>query len=165
MKARRAPRLRPLRGILALLRSPRRSVCYLEEKGGKKEGKKQPKHNFRAKGRPRSSQSPATPSKEPLGLIASAPSSSPPPPRSSPKLFGEAAPRSQPGGSPGDPQSTPRGPQTQPGDPPKRPPAPLTISERPSRQAFWKRACLSSWGRSLKPVYLICGAQGAQSGG
>lgn len=33
----------------------------------------------------------------------------------------------------------------------------LTISERPSRQAFWKRACLSSWGRSLKPVYLICG--------
>lgn len=43
--------------------------------------------------------------------------------------------------------------------------APLTISERPSRQAFWKRACLSSCGRSLKPVYLICGEQGAQSGG
>lgn len=31
----------------------------------------------------------------------------------------------------------------------------LTTSERPSLQAFWKRACLSSWGRSLKPVYLI----------
>ena len=30
-----------------------------------------------------------------------------------------------------------------------------TISERPSLQAFWKRACLSSWGLSLKPVYLI----------
>lgn len=32
----------------------------------------------------------------------------------------------------------------------------LTISERPSRHAFWKRACLSSCGRSRKPVYLIC---------
>lgn len=31
----------------------------------------------------------------------------------------------------------------------------LTTSDRPSLQAFWKRACLSSWGRSLKPVYLI----------
>ncbi len=31
----------------------------------------------------------------------------------------------------------------------------LTTSERPSLQAFWKRACLSSWGRSLNPVYLI----------
>ncbi len=32
----------------------------------------------------------------------------------------------------------------------------LTISERPSRHAFWKRASLSSCGRSRKPVYLIC---------
>lgn len=32
----------------------------------------------------------------------------------------------------------------------------LTISERPSRHAFPKRACLSSCGRSRKPVYLIC---------
>lgn len=58
--------------------------------------------------------------------------------------------------------------QARPGSVPAGPEgsaAPLTISERPSRQAFWKRACLSSCGRSLKPVYLICGEQGAQSGG
>lgn len=39
----------------------------------------------------------------------------------------------------------------------------LTISERPSRQAFWKRAWRSSWGRSLKPVYLICKAETARN--
>lgn len=41
----------------------------------------------------------------------------------------------------------------------------LTISERPSRQAFWKRAWRSSWGRSLKPVYLICKAETARKSG
>lgn len=53
-----------------------------------------------------------------------------------------------------------REPAKRPADSTTRPGAArpaLTISERPSRQAFWKRACLSSWGRSLKPVYLICG--------
>lgn len=39
----------------------------------------------------------------------------------------------------------------------------LTISERPSRQAFWKRVWRSSWGRSLKPVYLICKAETARN--
>lgn len=46
-----------------------------------------------------------------------------------------------------------------PGPPPRR----LTISERPSRQAFWKRAWRSSWGRSLNPVYLICKAETARN--
>jgi hypothetical protein len=56
----------------------------------------------------------------------------------------------------------PRGPRaTSDPRPPRspRPPRRLTISERPSRQAFWKRVWRSSWGRSLKPVYLICKAE------
>lgn len=57
----------------------------------------------------------------------------------------------------------PRGPR--PRAPPRAPAPPrrLTISERPSRQAFWKRAWRSSWGRSLKPVYLICKAETARN--
>lgn len=66
-----------------------------------------------------------------------------------------------PGTRPGPARSFP--PKSATSDPPGRPRAPrprrLTISERPSRQAFWKRAWRSSWGRSLKPVYLICKRQ------
>lgn len=54
----------------------------------------------------------------------------------------------------------PRAPGLPDRPPPRRHrPRRLTISERPSRQAFWKRAWRSSWGRSLKPVYLICKAE------